>query len=150
MKITILKYTVLLLIVAGCFTSCEKGNVQLLEGTRWKLIGIVDVQTGDLIELEPINCNEYYTLTFDTGSTFQTFSSVNELQGIYKADYTNQTIQIVNFGGTKMGELGDGNLYADPFGEMAIQSFSLQGSELKLYYNDKKNYLKYKKNRRLK
>jgi hypothetical protein len=33
-------------------------------GTQWKLIGMVDVETGDVNELEPKDCSECYTLTF--------------------------------------------------------------------------------------
>ena len=95
-------------------------------------------------ELEPKDCEKCYTLTFDTDKSFLTFSSTNELQGIYNADYTTHTIQIVDFGGSKINEIGDGILYVNPFWEMAIQSFSLQGSELRLYYNEKKNYLLFK------
>ena len=43
------------------------GDIQLetlLRGTRWKLSGIVDVQTGLLRELEPKECDECYTFEF--------------------------------------------------------------------------------------
>jgi len=115
-----------------------------LQVTKWKLIGIVDVQTSDLTELEPKDCEKCYTLTFDTDSTFLTFSSTNELQGLYKVDYLSQTIQIADFGGTKINEIGNGNLYVKPFWEMTIQSFSIQKNELKLFYNENKNYLLFK------
>jgi len=115
-----------------------------LEGTKWKLVGIGSLDKIALQELEPKDCEKCYTLTFDTDKSFLTFSSTNELQGIYNADYTAHTIQIVDFGGSKINEIGDGILYVNPFGEMVIQSFSLQGSELRLYYSEKKNYLLFK------
>ena len=115
-----------------------------LQGTEWKLIGIVDVEVDNLTELEPKDCEKCYTLTFDTDSTFLTFSSVNELGGGYIADYENYSFQIIYFGGTKIGEIGDGELYVKPFENMTLQSFSLTENELRLYYNNKKKYLLFK------
>ena len=40
-----------------------------LQGTKWKLVGIVDEKTGVLKELEPKDCEECYTLIFDTDHT---------------------------------------------------------------------------------
>jgi hypothetical protein len=120
----------------------EESN--FLIGTKWKLAGIGSLDKIALQELEPKDCDKCYTLTFDTDSTFSTFSSTNTLQGIYRANYGTQTIQISDFGGTKINEFGDGVLYVNPFWEKSIQSFSLQGNELRLYYNENKNYLLFK------
>ena len=35
-----------------------------LRGTKWKLVSMVDTQTGETSELEPKKCNDCYTLTF--------------------------------------------------------------------------------------
>ena len=59
----------------------------LLANTKWKLSGIFNEMTGILTELEPKNCDECYTLTFDTDSTFTTHSSVNTFRGNYIVDY---------------------------------------------------------------
>ena len=40
-----------------------------LQGTKWKLAGIVDSQVDTLIKLEPKDCEECYTLVFDTEYT---------------------------------------------------------------------------------
>jgi hypothetical protein len=37
-----------------------------LAGTRWKLTGLVGAVTGEVQELEPKDCAECYTLTFET------------------------------------------------------------------------------------
>ena len=69
----------------------------------------------------------------------------NELGGNYIADYASHSFQIIRFGGTKAGEMADGYLYVDdPFWNRGIKSFALQGSELRLYYNENKNYLLFK------
>jgi uncharacterized repeat protein (TIGR02543 family) len=128
------------------YAKWEKNTLQetTLQGTKWKLVGIGSLDKIALQELEPKDCEKCYTLTFDTDDTFLTFSSTNELQGIYKADYTTRTMQIVDFGGTKMNEIGDGILYVNPFWEMTIHSFSCKENELRLYYNENKNYLLFK------
>lgn len=51
-----------------------------LKDTKWKLTGIMDMNTGILQELEPKDCEQCYTLTFDTDST----STVLSLWAMYK------------------------------------------------------------------
>ncbi|MDR2145631.1 MAG: hypothetical protein LBE91_04115 [Tannerella sp.] len=48
-----------------------------LAGTQWKLVGLVDHETGDLQEFEPKDCDDCYTLVFDTDTTAQGKSYVN-------------------------------------------------------------------------
>jgi len=146
--------------INGVQVYCHNEN-NTLQGTKWKLAGIVDVQTGDMKELEPKDCEKCYTLTFDTAhpfvssatnegikslgeNYFVTLSVSNELGGNYIADYTSHSFQIIRFGGTKAGEMADGDFYVDPFWNREIKSFSLQGNELRLYYNGNKNYLLFK------
>jgi len=140
---TLCLVVVTLFAVIGCDKS-ETPQKDTLRGSKWKLVGIGSLDKIDLQELEPKDCEKCYTLTFDTDNTFQTFSSTNNLQGIYKANYSTQTIQIVDFGGTKINEFGGGNLYVEPFWGKAIQSFSLQADELRLYYDKNKKYLLFK------
>jgi len=145
--------------INGVQVYCINEN-NTLQGTKWKLAGIVDVQTGELKELEPKDCEKCYTLTFDTcykiissdtneglkslgKNYFVTRSAGNELCGHYIADYVSHSFQPIFLGGTKACEWGDGWLYADPFWKNAIQSFSLQENELRLYYNDYNDIEKY-------
>jgi len=115
-----------------------------LVGTQWKLVGIVDVQSGVLKELDPKKCVKCYTLIFDTDSTFSTHSSTNELVGNYNVDCATHSFLLIDFGGTKINEMGDGMLYCNAFENMAYISdtvqFYLQKNKLRLYYN-KNNYL---------
>jgi len=146
--------------INGVQVYCYNEN-NTLKGTKWKLVGIVDVQTDVLTELEPKDCEKCYTLTFDTDNPFVssatnegikswgenyfvTFSASNELGGNYIADYASHSFQIIGFGGTKAGEMADGYFYADPLWKREIKSFFLQGNELRLYYNENKNYLLFK------
>ncbi|MDR1371189.1 MAG: META domain-containing protein [Dysgonamonadaceae bacterium] len=114
-----------------------------LKGVSWKLDGFVDVATAKLTEAEPKNCKECYTLYFNTDSTFTGMSSVNEIYGEFIVNVSTSAIRIVNLGGTKIGETPDGNKYMDCL--EAVHSFSLTETELKLYCNDGKEYLLYKK-----
>jgi heat shock protein HslJ len=140
----LLKFTAVLLIVAGAFACTEKENnsdvTTGLKGTKWKLEGFVNVATGNLKVPEP-NEPESYILTFDTDSTFSGTTSTNEVSGIYSIDYEKSILNITQCGGTEINELFDGKLFVQSF--LSVQSFSLSGSELKLYYSEGKNYLLY-------
>ena len=58
----------------------EKPAPTYLKGTKWKLVGMVDTSTGELKELKPIDCEECYTLTFDTDYTAAAYSVQTTLQ----------------------------------------------------------------------
>jgi len=144
---------VLAFVVIGCNsptgngTPNGSGNVDFeLTGTSWKLTGIVDSETGSLTELEPRDCEECYTLTFDTDTTISSYSSVNEMSGDYSVDYETKSISILKFGGTKINERGDGNLWWRIF--IPIETFSFIENELRLYYteNRKQKYLLFSRN----
>ena len=138
--------------------SCQNETEQItsLKGTKWKLEGIVDAETNELRELEPKGCiipNKLYSLPFEfkdfpcysiffmEDNTFVTYTSVNEFIGFYGVNKETQKFIIHIMGGTKVGELiEDGNLYISALKDMH-QSFSLKENELRVYYNDNKNYL---------
>ncbi|MCC8096405.1 MAG: hypothetical protein LIP05_14320 [Tannerellaceae bacterium] len=57
-----------------CISSCNKdteesGIINQLEGTKWKLKGFVDSETGKITLPIWTECNECFTITFDTDST---------------------------------------------------------------------------------
>ena len=107
-----------------------------LVGTEWKLLGIVDVQTGDLTVLEPKECAECYSFTFNTDSTASGWSTSNYLIVELKP-----IVRIIIL--TDAGEYGDGYLFQSAIA--TIISYELNVNELKFYYNENKNYLKFKK-----
>ena len=114
---------------------------KLFEGT-WKLAGVVDDKTGSLQELEPKDCEECYTMTFDTETTFSSFSTSNHGTGTY--NYGTHNFRITRHGGTEIGERGDGNLWVSTL--WAVESFSLLENELRLYYDGGKKYLLFNPN----
>ena len=142
-----------MLILAGMFLACKKNEPakeqSSLMKTKWKLEGIVDSETGVLTELEPIDCNDCYTIVFDTSSVFFPgvvdifigYTTVNMIYGKYEFDNNTRTYHITPLNIT---EMGDGELCHFFW---KIQYFTVKDTfprVLRLYYNDGKNYLKYK------
>jgi len=121
--------------------------VILVVNVIWKLVGIVDIQNNSLTEL---SCEKRrgkcYTLLFLTDDIFASTSSSNYEEGNYNANYATNTIKIKILGGTKVGETADGMEWSNILrGHSAtIDKFELKKRELKLYYNNGKNYLLFK------
>jgi len=119
-----------------------------LNGTHWKLVGIMEGETNTLKVLEPDSKNRYI-ICLDTqyGDIFMVnpsinacyYSSANELYGRFDANYTTQEISFVIYEETKVAETGDGDLWLQIF--PAVESFFLERNELRLYYNNSKNYM---------
>ena len=125
----------------------EEGKIifsNCLQDTAWKLVGVFDTETDTLIkELVPKDCEECYTFTFDTNSTFKGRITNNIIDGYYKIECEISNFRFINIGGTEAIDLADGYLYRQILGK--IQSFTVKDTYLYLYYDDGKNYLKYKK-----
>jgi hypothetical protein len=112
-------------------------NAKTLGGTSWKTVGIMDAQTDSLMKLEPKDCWNCYTLTFDTDTTFSSFSTTNHRSGTYS--YEAHNFHIASSVGTELGELGDGYLWGGIL--WSIDIFTRLENELRLYYNKRQNYL---------
>jgi uncharacterized repeat protein (TIGR02543 family) len=119
----------------------------ILQGTKWKLIGIVDVQTGSLTELEPIDCEQCYTLTFDANDTFSGQMVCNIMFGNYEIDYNAGIFRFIDIAFSEVGciYMMEENSYAQILRN--TQSFIFKDVHprvLHLYYNENKNYLLFK------
>jgi len=144
-KVTIATLCMVCMLLSGACQSNMNGNdeVTSLNGTMWKLAGIVDTKAGKLKVLEgQEECEKCFTLMFETDNTFLTYTSANELDGIYGIDNETQSFFMFIRGGTKVMEHPDGLLFRNSIN--AVRSFFLQKNELRLYYNDNKNYLNFK------
>ena len=131
---------------------CEPGS---LLRTMWKLVGIVDVQTGDLKVLERADCEHCFTLSFDNTSPCKAFPGEHYSASVvtfnnygtirFTIDYDNCSVQIFYFSSTSRNEWCNcGRLFTYAFLYMRhadTTPFYLQGNELRLYYNDNNNYL---------
>ncbi|MCL1937724.1 MAG: META domain-containing protein [Candidatus Azobacteroides sp.] len=123
--------------------ACQSNENEMgsLKGTKWKLAGFIDAVTDEMKEAEPVS-EKCYLLTFNKDNTLSGVSSTNQLTGIYKLEEKTSSIYINIWPMTLINELFDGELYCKDLN--AVKSFSLQKNELRLYYNDDKNYLLFK------
>jgi len=126
--------------------AAEEPEEQILLETKWKLEGIMDVETGELKVLEPKDCDECYTIKFDTDRTFSGRKVNNVINyANYEIDYKTGVLRITDIVGTEMGEIGDEYLYSQILWK--IRTFTINDTDprtLHLHYNDGKNYLKFK------
>ena len=141
-------------IVTQDTTLYAKWGAISIEGITWKLVGLVDAQSGNLTELEPKDCERCYTLIFYSDSTFLGRSASNLIGGLgegrCKIDYETSALHIIFYIVSEGGERGDGELYRKILRENfwdKIQPFTVTNTQpriLRLHYNDKSNYLEYK------
>ena len=137
MKTFFLKQIVTLLamgiVIAGC-NSKDDEQPTSLKGTKWKLAGIVNTQTGELRVLEPKDCEECYTLTFNTNSAATAYN-------------VNRTIQVDILHSCDIDDMlwceryeKDGKDYCDSDvfrRALAVtKSYTVSSDELQLYYGD--------------
>ncbi|MDR1372242.1 MAG: hypothetical protein LBJ17_03830 [Dysgonamonadaceae bacterium] len=152
MKTKILFLSAILLLSLGCDNNADlsegdnAANTEVNENpdisladTQWKLSGIFDVQNNSLKVLNPTDCEECYTINFDTDSTATGKSSSNLV--LVDLFGKGKLIGIA----TEMGETGDGYLFCDAIG--LVTSYSCNENELKFFYteNGKEYYLLYVK-----
>ena len=133
------RFFLLWAVVAFAFTvtSCEKdGNEpkekNSLVGTKWKLVGFYDAEKNELIEPEPKDCEECFTLDFITADTIGGKSSRFIIPGLYTVDYTLSTIRFDIFPRPAADEPGLGNIYVEYL--TLSKKFELKENELKLYH----------------
>jgi hypothetical protein len=112
-----------------------------LEGSKWKSIGIVDIESGLLRELEPKDCEECFTLEFYTDTDISTYTAANIGLGLYNVDYVTCAVSFANISYTMVMERPDSDWRLWDRTLLAIESFSLHENELKLYYDGNSNYL---------
>ena len=125
-----------------------------LENTRWRLVGIVDVKTGNMEVLEPEDCLGCYVLALridtsdlgviDTIAAFRA-ASANAYWGHCEINYEANKIKVFDI--MSMFWTYETGIYLDiMYSELCkTQSFSSRENEFKWYYNNKKNYLLFKR-----
>ena len=140
----ILPAVILFLVAIVVLGGCEKKeNKNPLKNTEWKLINFVDVGNNTKKTPEP-DSEKCYTLKFlEKGDSLTAVSSTNNFIGTYTIDTQTHYILITNFCGTKIKELYDGILYVKSL--IIVNKYTIDKDILKLYYNDNKNYLEFKR-----
>jgi len=127
-----------------------EGDIQLetmYRGTRWKLSGIVDEKTGDLKELEPVDCSECYTLLF-AGEHYVSIRSINASHHYSLINFSVFNPLLPSFFDRSQDKAeewtkhswggGDGNFYEDSiifrWGIIYAESYELSSDELKIFF----------------
>jgi hypothetical protein len=139
---------VVFLLAIGCKKASppeESGyDIETTLQGNWKLVGKVNTETGIIQEFEPVDSDEYYTLTFLSDSTM-TAQGVNIIvypYGLYTVDNIHSTIEF-SFYIPGIDEPGDGNEYWSYI--CWIHEFDINNAELMLFNNDKMYYLLFKR-----
>jgi len=168
MNIKIIKYLLFLTVfIAGCNKKPSCDPPLSLEGTKWKLAGIVWAETGALKELET-NDSRSYTFNFGEVNNMNNNSTLrgngllqfvesgyyiraigttysNTFGYLYHIDHNTGDFLFVLLGGAP-GDVEEdhphGYLYSHYL--VLVCSFSLEECELKLYLFNKTEYLLFK------
>ena len=147
----LLIYSLLIIITTLACDENEPGTVSLNQikkytsypdlsftNNKWKLIGFVNAKNNTIKMAQPEN-DDSYVLTFYSDSTFHGKTSTNQITGEYVMNSTTGALKIVQFIGTEICELQDGQYYADAL--LLIDSFAIKKRGLELYYDNKDYYL---------
>ena len=136
----VILFVAAIVVLGGCE---KKENKNPLKNTEWKLINFVDVGNNTKKTPEP-DSEKCYTLKFlEKEDSLTAVSSTNNFIGTYTIDTQTHYILITNFCGTKIKELYDGILYVKSL--IIVNKYTIDKDILKLYYNDNKNYLEFKR-----
>ena len=148
MKKLIFKILPAMLLLVGVFMvlgGCEKKkeNKIPLRDTEWKLVNFVDVANNTNKIPEP-NSEMCYILKFlETADSLTAVSSTNNFIGTYTIDIKTSSISITRLVGTEINEIGDGVSFVKSLN--TVDKYMIDNNILKLYYNDNKNYLEFKR-----
>ena len=148
MKKQFIKTLSAVLLLIGVFivlSGCEKKkeNKNPLKNTEWKLVNFVDVANNTNKIPEP-NSEMCYILKFlETGDSLTAVSSTNNFIGTYTIDIKTSSISITRLVGTEINEIGDGVSYVKSLN--TVDKYMIDNNILKLYYDDSKNCLEFKR-----
>lgn len=129
-KLLLLIPCLLTIIWIGCKEDSEMN--QSIVGS-WKCVGFGDTKTNNVNIIEPKDCENCYTLTFEEDGTFNGKSAINLLSKSYTLS-NNQLSFPYGALATYVQEEGDGSLFTDAL--VRVFQFSFKKSELKLFYSE--------------
>ena len=129
------------IVLGGC--EKKKENKNPLKNTEWKLVNFVYVANNTNKIPEP-NSEMCYILKFlETADSLTAVSSTNNFIGTYTIDIKTSSISITRLVGTEINEIGDGVSFVKSLN--TVDKYMIDNNILKLYYNDNKNYLEFKR-----
>ena len=129
------------IVLGGC--EKEKENKNPLKNTEWKLVNFVDVANNTQKTPEPDNEKCYVLKFLETADSLTAVSSTNNFIGTYTIDIKTSSISIASLRGTEINEIGDGVSYVKSLN--IVDKYTIDNNILKLYYDDSKNYLEFKR-----
>jgi hypothetical protein len=169
MKLKTLKLPIMLLVLAAAFYYCkqkeepeepdepiieepcplgeENINEVSLKGTKWKLAGVVEVETGNFRELVPYYCiwdfkPDCFTFEFDTDTYARGRVVVNVMSMHFNFSHTNGSIIPIYIGGTKDGDIGVEDVQICNNALWRVYSYSVNEDSLKLFFDRNLNRMK--------
>ena len=136
----VILFVAAVVVLGGCV---KKENKNPLVNTEWKLINFVDVANNTKKTPEP-DSEKCYTLKFlEKGDSLTAVSSTNNFTGIYIIDTQKLYISFKELVGTEINEIGDGVSFVKSLN--TVDKYMIDNNILKLYYNDSKNCLEFKR-----
>ena len=147
MKRIFFKLTAIMLIFAGSFSACNKiselkndskevNEPISLENTKWKLVGIIDVETGELQKLAPRDCEECYTLAF---------ISDTKAEGLaFREKFVLDLNILGEYSITDIGRTNEDDFFIRILYDQNTKSYSVSLTELKFINETDKYYLLFK------
>jgi hypothetical protein len=139
MKKTLLLTVFGLLACVLIFCGCDRDETVFPgKGTKWKLAGLVDTQTGELTEFDPKDCAGCYTLTFDTDHTATAHSILIDVKFDLLKLNPDRPMEAIYH--------DEGHPHGHDFriAILVAGSFSLTSDEFKLFNKYKTSYLLFK------
>ena len=136
-----------------CFTACnddgiivlddfgtkkDTTKIHLLTGTEWRLVEFSDIEKNKLLEKFFGSC---FTLYFIDSMAVNGRGISNKTVGYYYAEVSSMAFKFTMFQNATLvgGYNNEEDLYIETMRK--VESFSLNDEELKLFYNNKKDYL---------
>jgi hypothetical protein len=116
-------------------------ETNLLVGTKWKLMGYFDVEADTLKQDGYENYEQFFILIFDVDIAVSGFPGNHPIYGEYKINFLLSTLELTVKADLSdfINVLAESKLYVEEMNK--VRFFSFTDTELKLFYNDKKNYL---------
>ena len=127
-----------MLLAVGLLSACsDEENKGVLSNTSWELLGFYSLESNELQSTQPENSKDLYVITFYTDTSFRGRTASNEFEGTYSAK--EGLFAVLNCSTTKVGDIYD----SDKFYKALLISthYSISNNQLKLFYNNKQNYL---------
>lgn len=158
MRKNILIITTLLCLV-GFATACDEGGgdnpeppTTTLIGTKWMLNAYVDTENNTIEAVPPNEWWDSFTIFFNTDSIVTGVSRNYRLAGLYIADYSKSELFFISIGhDTPEVNEDDFDVYEEDLKFFAameqVRYFTRTETELKLFYNNKNNYLRFERRR---